>query len=212
MIKQRNHKEIWRLANKAIKFVESLDALAKGDPEWTEQLPIWKGQDSDRGLSSWGERISKDCKRKQRWVVKGICRQIILRAIDFYCDVIGTPPVITGVPPSAGHVQKKKRQKKTRYGHGFQKATPELVLGTPEETINTLYPFFFTLHIYYCTHLDPPVEQGTAAEVAVLKTIIGANCKNHLLRSIKTRFQVTHDMRSRHAPTTCDPRHVTHDM
>ena len=58
--------------------------------------------------------------------------------------------------------------------------------------------------------MDPPIPQGTLAEVAVLKTFAGTYCKNHLLRSMKTRFQVTHDMHPRHASTT--HTQPTHDM
>ena len=113
-----------------------------------------------------------------------------------------------------------KKKKKSRSGKGFQKHTPELMLGPPGDTIDTLKVFIFSLHIYYCTHLEPPIEQGTLAEVAVLKTFMGTYCKNHLLRSIKTRFQVTHDIHPRYTPTTCThdthPRHAptmhTHGM
>ena len=92
----------------------------------------------------------------------------------------------------------EKKKEKSRYGGGFRKSTPQLVAGKPEETIDCLSTFLFVLHIYYCMHLDPPVDQGSVAEVAVLKTLMGANCKIQLLKSMKTRFQVN----PRHLSTT----------
>ena len=186
--------------------------------DWSDYLTSWRGKGTNRGLCDWGERIPKDATRARRWVVNGVCRQIVLKGLDFYCATNGAPTVVTGVPPPAGYRRKRKRKRKRKGGKGFQSHTPELVDGPPEETINTLKTFIFSMHVFYCTHLDPPIPQGSLAEVAVLKTFSGANCKNHLLRSIKTRFQVTHDMHPRRAcrmiPTTPthdgNPRHRRH--
>ena len=176
--------------------------------DWSDFLSSWRGKDSKRGLCDWGERIPLESTRKQRWVVKGVCRSVVLKGLDNYCINNGTPTVVTGVLPPAGHRRKrKKKQKKRGTGKGFHRHTPELVPGPADETIDTLKPFIFSIHVFYCTNLDPPIPQGTLAEVAVFKTFAGTNCKNHLLRSIKTRFQVTHDMHPRHVS-----RMIAHDI
>ena len=149
---------------------------------------MWAGKGRDRGLSSWGERVpKKSAGRPKRWEVPSICRQIIMQALDFYSDTIGLPPVVSGVPPSTPRSKKKKKKSKT--GRGFQKNTPELVRGPKESTIDVLSTFVFSLHTYYCLHLNPPVDEGSDSEIAVFKTLMGDNCKTHLLRSMKTRFQ-----------------------
>ena len=185
---------------------------------WTVKLPIWAGMGRSRGLSSWGEKLpKKQSSRARRWEVKNICRQTIQDAMDFYIQTIGCPPVVTGMVPTT--TRSKKSAKRARYGAGFHKHTPQLVEAPAEETIDMLSVFMFTVHIYYCLHLTPPVDQGTDAEVAVLKTIMGENCKSQLLRCMKTKFQVwmaftthSHDMYPRHIHTTCThdtyPRHI----
>ena len=125
-------------------------------------------------------------------------------ALDFYSETIGLPPVQTGVPPPERGSKKKKRSKKPRYGKGFHKTTPDLVPGESEDMIDLLTPFTFILHVYYCLHLDPPVEQDSESETAVMKTLCSENCQTQLLRSMKTKFQVStthlHDSSPRHLP------------
>ena len=154
-------------------------------------------------------------RRPRRWECPGICRLIILNSLGFFCSTVGEPPVVSGVTPPAGRPKKKK--KLSRYGGGFRKSTPELIRESPEETIDCLSTFFLVIHIYYCMHLDPPVDQGSEAEIAVFKTLMGDNCKTQLLKSIKTKFQVkcttcSHDTLQVHAPTThsehMPPRHA----
>ena len=161
---------------------------------WEEYLPVWAGKGRSRGLDCWGERVPKPDKgcmrRPRRWELPGICRLVILNAIKFYCATVGQPPVVSGITPPANS-RPKKRKKLSRYGGGFRKSTPELVRGTPEETIDCFGTFILILHIYYCMNLDPPVEQGSDAEIAVFKTLLGnPTCKTQLLKSIKTKFQV----------------------
>ena len=178
-------------------FHEMLPRHASGG--WTDQLPPWAGMGRDRGLQSWGERLSKKAKKKgrvRRWEVTGVQRQTLMRGLDFYSEVIGRPPVKTGVPP--GTVHAKKKPKKFRYGGGFRKHQIQLVEASPEQTIDCVSVFVFVLYVFYCLHLKPEVPQGSDAEVAVLKTLLSDYCRVQLLRSMKTRFQVF----PRHVSTT----------
>ena len=82
------------------------DACSGDKTDWSDFLTAWRGKGSKRGLSDWGERIPLNKTRKQRWVVRGICRSVVLKGLDKYCRFNGTPTVVTGVAPTAGHRRK----------------------------------------------------------------------------------------------------------
>ena len=158
---------------------------------WTRKLPTWAGKDRNRGLSSWGERVTRDKEthqptRVRRWEITGICRAPVLSGVDIFAVCWAQPPVKTGHLPPSGH----KFASAKKYGLGLNKNQLRLIPDDPETQTDIWSTFTFVVWIVYCSTLVPPVELGTEGAMAVFKVLTGEKCNKRLLLSLKTKLQV----------------------
>ena len=164
---------------------------------WASQMPTWRSRTHARGLLGWGETRKKKADGTMAIITRKngvgeLCRHPILKALDFYFNNIGVPPVVAGVP-----LRKALRNSEfDREGHpatsrrGHTRGQQRLVKMQPPlgEECDNLEPFLLVVSAAYCTFLDPQVEDGTTSSSAVLGFLKEKKVLLKLLGNFKVRI------------------------
>ena len=170
---------------------EALSAVVEnedfGDHDWADEMPTWRTRTKARGLLGWGE-TRKGCAEGTIVQTKGaitvICRAPMMKSLDYYFSTIGLPPVIAG----------ESRRKAIAAGRYFpqpgdsQKKRGLIPLQPPHKPMNLLNQFLLVVASAYNLYLDPEVEDGTDASLAVLGFLSTPSVTRKLLTFMKNRY------------------------
>ena len=172
-------------ARRAFSRVSEIEDSSAHD--WAAEMPTWRTRTKRRGLLGWGETrkgADKDTVVQAKGAITTVCRAPIMKALDYYFIKIGVPPVIAG----------ESRRKAIAAGRYFpqpgdRKKKKALVpLQPPRTPINLLEQCLLTVASAYNLYLDPVVEDGTDASVAVLALLRTPAATKKLLGFIKGRY------------------------
>ena len=166
LAQERKVDKLQELAAKAIALVKATLVPLKG---WRSALPTWVGKGKAaakkkgwRGLKSW----VKD---------PDLCHSWVQKAVDFYAETIGVPPVITGV--------KKRKRKRKHSAKGHTRGQVALSHDTTN-SIDYQGTFLLILAAHYCLHAKPTVDDGTDAAHAVIAVMMEPKTKKALLSTV----------------------------
>lgn len=148
----------------------------KNPEELRKNLPSWQSRGHKRGLMGWGEQRNKKSKKitLKKDAIPELCRAPVLKSVEKYFECIGVPPVASGVTAkqakkmgivveacSSPSPKKGKRSPSRR-----QRLFPFTAVG--EDPCDMQKPFLLVTASWYCTLLDPPVEDGSLAQESIL--------------------------------------------
>ena len=101
------------------------------------------------------------------------------KVLGILCHYLGLPPVVNGVVP------KKRKKKKAKKRSGHTRGQCVLVPAPADQHMDFLSITLAVMHILYCQHLRPPVEQDTDAWFAVLAVLREDSVRRRIIASVR---------------------------
>jgi len=118
----------FRLKLKTLSDVSADFYIPQTSEEWKAHIPGWQGKDKKRGLGAWsGTRL---------------CHQVVQKAIQYYAEHIGAPPVMTGVCPIHTH------NTYTQYMHTIHAYNAYIQYIYTIHAYNTYTQYMHTIHTH----------------------------------------------------------------
>lgn len=169
--------------------MDSLDSRPEGEKRWATKMPLWQSKGHHRGLLPWGQhRKKKGTAVIPTGGIPQVCRHAVIKAIAFYFQHLGLPPV------KAGESMRKAIEAGRYKGPGDpddlvegatrgQNVLVELL--PPEGPMDLWSPFVLVVAAAYCHYIDPPVDDGTDASYAVVGFFQEKRVKTKLLAHVR---------------------------
>ena len=166
-------------------------ALYDNDPDlYKTNMPSWQSRGHPRGLLGWGEQRTKGKTVAKNGALPELNRSCVIKAIERYFQCIGVPPVAAGITSKkAATLGLETEESPSPAKRGRSKkhlGLLPLMAQSGEDPVNFLEPFLLIVSADYCLELQPPIDDFTVAQEAILGFVSARDVHTKLLAQAKT--------------------------